>query len=211
MGIGNGNYSRIWSYFFKSNPVYINQKLLEFDSFLEKDTKRSIPLDPNFQKLLIEADESQEFEPEFPYRQIVGSLMYAAIGTRFDISTAVGIASRFLENPKQIHCEMVRQILYYLRQNPTSPLSFKKSKDPKLEIYCDSSFANTEDYASISGFAVLFGGSLLSWSIAKSNRLLPCLQQRLNTYSCYRGKSRSFVVQINVKRNRNRSTNCHYP
>jgi hypothetical protein len=146
---------------------YINQKLIEFDSFLEKDTKRSIPLDPNFQKLLIEADESQEFEPKFPYRQIVGSLMYAAIGTRFDISTAVGIASRFLESPKQIHCEMVRQILYYLRQNPTSPLSFKRVKDPKLVIYCDSSFANTEDYASISGFAVLFGGSLLSWSSKK--------------------------------------------
>jgi hypothetical protein len=146
---------------------YVQQKLNEFTDFLEENTKRSIPLDPNFQKLLIAADESSEMETTFPYRQIVGSLMYAATGTRPDIIAAVAIASRFLANPKKIHCNMVRQILYYLRQQPLRPLVYRKYQNPQLEVYCDSSYANNDDYSSISGFAVMFGKNLVSWSSKK--------------------------------------------
>ena len=146
---------------------YIASKLLEFDDFLAKDVKRSVPLDPNFQELLIEANESNEVEEGFPFRSIVGSLMFAATGTRPDIQTAVSIASRFLDKPKRIHCDMVKQILYYLRQNPSRPIVYKKQLNPKLEIYSDSSFANNADYSSISGFAVVFGNSLIAWSSKK--------------------------------------------
>jgi hypothetical protein len=146
---------------------YVQQKLTEFSEVLDPNTRRSIPLDQNFQKLLIEANESNEIETNFPYRQIVGSLMYAATGTRPDIITAVAIASRFLANPKKIHCDMVRQIMYYLRQHPSRPLTYRKYQNPQLEVYCDSSYANTEDYASISGFGVMFGNSLVAWSSKK--------------------------------------------
>lgn len=44
-------------------------------------------------------------EPIFPYRQAVGSLMYAATVSRPDISYAVGEVSRFLENPSSEHRE----------------------------------------------------------------------------------------------------------
>jgi len=93
--------------------------------------------------------------------------MFAATGTRPDIQTAVSIASRFLDKPKRIHCDMFRQILYYLRQNPSRPIVYKKQLNPKLEIYSDSSFANNADYSSISGFAVVFGNSLIAWSSKK--------------------------------------------
>jgi len=146
---------------------YISQKLKEFDHCLETNIKRSVPLDPKFQTLLIEAEESTEIERHFPYRSIVGSILFAAIETRPDIACAAGIVSRFLDNPKKIHCDMVRQILYYLRQNPSRELLFKKSNEPKLELFCDASYANNEDYTSISGFAVLYGNSLVSWSSRK--------------------------------------------
>jgi len=146
---------------------YVEQKLHEFTQILEPNTKRSIPLDPNFQRLLVAANESVDFEPQFPYRQIVGSLMYAATGTRPDIMAAVAVVSRFLEKPKKIHCDMVRQILYYLRQNPSRPLTYRNSNNPQLMVYCDSSYANTEDYSSISGFGAMFGNCLVSWSSKK--------------------------------------------
>ena len=93
--------------------------------------------------------------------------MHAGLGTRADIMAAVGIASRYLENPKMIHCDMARQIMHYLRQHPSRPLEFKQMDKPELEVFCDSSYANNEDYSSISGFAVLFGKSLVSWSSKK--------------------------------------------
>ena len=129
--------------------------------------QRTIPLDPNFQQLLITAETSLDTDPTFPYREIIGSLMYSATGTRPDIMTAVGIASRYLANPKLIHCNIVRQILYYLRRYPESSLRYGKVKSPKLEGYVDASWANNEDYSSISGFAFLFGNSLISWSSRK--------------------------------------------
>ena len=62
---------------------------------------------------------------------------------------------------------MVRQILYYLRQHPSRPLIYRKCQNPQLEVYCDSSYANNDDYSSISGFAAMFGKKLVSWSSRK--------------------------------------------
>jgi hypothetical protein len=93
--------------------------------------------------------------------------MYASTGTRPDITTAVSIVSRFLEKPKKIHCDMARQILYYLRYRPDYGLLFSSESSEKLVGYCDASWANNEDYSSISGFAFLFGKSLITWSSKK--------------------------------------------
>jgi hypothetical protein len=84
---------------------YVKRKLEEFNEFLKPNVQRTSPLDTNFQ---IQASESNETEKNFPYRPMVVSLMYAATGTRPDIAAAVGIVSRYLSNPKTIHCDMVR-------------------------------------------------------------------------------------------------------
>ena len=119
---------------------YIGQKLETFAYVLTPNTKRKTPLDPNFHQLLEKAEHSIETEPNFPYRSIVGSLMYAATGTRPDIMTAVGLISRFNSSPKKIHCDMVRQILYYLRAYPQYALQYPKGKDLKVTGYCVSSW-----------------------------------------------------------------------
>jgi hypothetical protein len=38
-----------------------------------------------------------------PYREAIGSLMYAAIATRPDITFAVSVLSQFLDNPGEAH------------------------------------------------------------------------------------------------------------
>jgi hypothetical protein len=146
---------------------YVRQKFEEFKLILDEKTKRTSPLDCNFQQLLIDAELSNDYEPGFPYREIVGSLSYAATGTRPDISAAVSIVSRFLEKPKKIHCDMVRRILYYLRFKLILSFEFGKETDIQLKSYCDASWANPEDYASISGHLSLLGKSLISWSSKK--------------------------------------------
>jgi hypothetical protein len=124
---------------------YIKQKLEVFNHVLEPNTKRSTPLDNDYQNILIHAKNSTEIEQSFPYREIVGSLMYAATGTRPDIQAAVSIASRYLSNPRKIHCDMVRRILYYLRHRPDYQLVYKKGGSIETVGYSDASWANNED------------------------------------------------------------------
>jgi len=138
--------------------------LQEFEKYLEPKTKRSTPLDPNFQNLFINAEDDSSYNTTFPYRSAVESLMYLATGTRADIITAVGIVSRFLEKPKDVHVEMVKRIFYYLRSNYNMELKYRTGSELKLKAYLDSSWANCEDFAFISGFAFLLGDSIISWS-----------------------------------------------
>jgi hypothetical protein len=126
---------------------YILQKLNEYEKYIGKERKASTPLNPDFQELLLDAEHSYEFEADFPYRNMVGSLNYMMIGTRLDIAAALSIVSKFCDNPKKIHCDMVRRIYWYLRGNLNLGLKFRKRGTPLvLEGYCDSSFANLENY-----------------------------------------------------------------
>ena len=54
---------------------------------------------------------------KIPYASAVGSLMYAMVWTRPDIAHAVGVVSRFMENPGKEHWQAVKWILRYLRGN----------------------------------------------------------------------------------------------
>ena len=51
----------------------------------------------------------------FPYRSLIGALMYIMIGTHPDISFAIGCLSRFLVNPGKCHWEQALRVLNYLR------------------------------------------------------------------------------------------------
>ena len=68
------------------------------------------------------------------YSSVVGSLMYAMVCTTPDIAHAIGVVSRFMENPGKEHWEEVKWIFKYLRGTSKLCLSFGKGK-PVLEDY----------------------------------------------------------------------------
>ena len=49
-----------------------------------------------------------------PYREAIGSLMYASVATCPDITFAVSTLSQFLDNPGDIHWEAVKRVFCYL-------------------------------------------------------------------------------------------------
>jgi hypothetical protein len=59
-----------------------------------------------------------------PYSSAFGSLMYAMVCTRPDIAHAVGVVSRYMNNPGKEHWEAAKWILKYLRGTTTHPLCF---------------------------------------------------------------------------------------
>ncbi|PNX96549.1 putative gag/pol polyprotein, partial [Trifolium pratense] len=97
------------------------------------------------------------------YASAVGSLMYAMVCTRADITHVVGVISRFLANPRKEHWNAVKWILRYLRGTSKMSLCFG-SRNPELIGYTDADMARDIDSRkSTSGFLITFSGGAVSW------------------------------------------------
>ena len=101
---------------------------------------------------------------EYPYRELVGSLMYLAVATRPDIATAVSIACQYMQEwgrAQIVHC---KHILRYLRRHTGIGLCFSKSS-AQLCGYCDASWGDSiDDRRSRSGYVFILGNCALSWN-----------------------------------------------
>ena len=105
-----------------------------------------------------------------PYRQAIGSLMYAAIATRPDIAFSVSILSRFLNNPGDAHWQAIKRIFRYLKSTRNFELTYGSERHD-LEGYTDVDGGTQEDRRAISGYAFLIDGGAISWG-AKRQELV---------------------------------------
>jgi len=106
---------------------------------------------------------------KIPYASVVGSLMYAMVCTRLDITDAIGVVSRFLSNLGKAHWEAVKWILRYLQGTMKLCLQFG-GYDPNLEGYTDSNMAGCLDSRKFtSGYVFTFaGGCVMAVQVVKA-------------------------------------------
>ena len=84
--------------------------------------------------------------------------------TRPDIAVAVSVLSRFLDRPTMLHSDMVKRVYRYLMANFRFGLHFKPTKDDLTLVgYSDASYGNSYESRSMSGYALMLSGSLVSW------------------------------------------------
>ena len=115
--------------------------------------------------------EEIEYKSSVPYSLVIGSFMYAMVCTRPDIAHAVGVVSRYMNNPDKEHWEAVKWILRYLRGTTNHALCFGGSKTV-LQGYVDSDMAGDKDSrSSTTGYVFTIGGTIVSW-ISKLQMLL---------------------------------------
>ena len=76
---------------------------------------------------------------EVPYSSAVGSLMYAIVCSRLDLSYAMSLVSRYMSNPSKEHQKAVQWIFRYLRGTADSCLMFGRT-DQGLIGYVDSDY-----------------------------------------------------------------------
>ena len=74
------------------------------------------------------------------YRSLVGKLLFASTTVRTDIAYAVGILSRHLAKPSEIHMKCAKHVLRYLKG--TQDIGHHYTGDSSLDIYCDSDWAS---------------------------------------------------------------------
>ena len=103
-------------------------------------------------------------EENCPYREAIGSLLYASINTRIDIAYAVGKASRNVEKPTQQNWIDVKRIFRYLRQKEDYGLTYTRDSPDGLIAYCDADFAGCKTTnRSTTGMVIMYCGGPIYW------------------------------------------------
>ena len=142
--------------------LYIDKKLTDFKKWIGPEHK-AFPLPLDYQQLLEKAETETEIMPGFPYREMVGSIMYAMTGTRPDLAAAVSVVSKYLDKHTKTHCEMVKHIYQYLKKNNHYCLYYPSGGAVILQGFVDSSYANDVNYQSRGGYCFTVGDCLISW------------------------------------------------
>ena len=78
---------------------------------------------------------------QVPYKSVVGSLMYAMVYTRPDITQVVGVLSCYISNPGRAHWDAVKRVFRYLQGTSEYSICFHGTgyeHSPDIRGYVDS-------------------------------------------------------------------------
>jgi hypothetical protein len=115
--------------------------------------------------------EEIKYMSRVPYSSVVGSFMYVMVCTRPYIAHAMGVVSRYMNNPSKEHWKVVKWILRYLRGTATHALCFGGS-DTVLQVYFYADMAgDKESKRSTTWHVFTIGGTTVSW-ILKLQRVV---------------------------------------
>ena len=147
-----------------SQSGYINKVLRRFNMHDAKPV--STPLAAHFRlssALCPESNDDIEHMSRIPYSSAVGSLMYAMVCSRPDLSHALSVVSRYMANPGKEYWKAVQWIFRYLRGTSNAHLQFGKSRDGLVD-FVDSDYAGDLDKRrSLTGYVFTIGGCAVSW------------------------------------------------
>ena len=80
-----------------------------------------------------------------PYASAIGSIMYAMISTRPDVSYSLSVTSRYHSGPGESHWTVVKNILKYLRRIKDVFLVYGGEEELVVTRYTDASFQTDKD------------------------------------------------------------------
>ncbi|KAF5468810.1 hypothetical protein F2P56_012930 [Juglans regia] len=105
-----------------------------------------------------------DFQDQQLYRSTVGALHYLSF-TRPDIAFAVHRVSKFMQQPKDIHWQAVKRILWYLKSTVGYALHFHNNLDHSFQGFSDADWAaDKDDRCSVGAYCIFHGSNLISWS-----------------------------------------------
>jgi hypothetical protein len=147
---------------------YIEEMLRRFN--MEDCKPVATPSDANSKLLKFSDEEFGNVQMEMegvPYKAAVGSLMYAMVGTRPDLTFAVSTVSQFMIKAGPSHWMAVKRILRYLKGSLELKL-FLGGNDISLVGFCDADWADdTNDRWSMMGYVFFVACGAIWWKCKK--------------------------------------------
>ena len=115
----------------------------------------------------LDASDEKDVEERWPYRELIGGLMYLAVATRPDIANAVAKLAQFNNSPGKQHWIAAKRVLRYLRGTIGLDLVYKKTNET-LKGFTDADWAACiVDCRSFTGYAFILAGAAISWKSQK--------------------------------------------
>ncbi|KAI5418500.1 hypothetical protein KIW84_042937 [Lathyrus oleraceus] len=110
---------------------------------------------------------------KIPYASAIGSIMYAMLCTRLDISYALSATSRYQSDPCDAYWVAVKNILKYLRSTKDSFLIYGGQEELAVIGYTDASFqTDKDDFRSQFGYVFCLNGGAVSWKSSKQDTVV---------------------------------------
>ena len=121
----------------------------------------TVPMEPRHQLEMVKSAPPHKF----PYREIVGSLMYLMICSRPDLAFSVGRLARHLSAHLPSHHAAALQVLRYLKGTVDRQIVYSRNADPGTLVgYCDSDHASDiHTRRSTTGYVFCIAGGAISW------------------------------------------------
>ena len=138
-----------------------------------------------------------------PYASAIGSIMYAMICTRPDVSYALSMTSRYQSMPGEGHWTTVKNILKYLKRTKDQFLVYGGEEKLVVKGYTDASFqTDRDDSISQSGFVFCLNGGTVSWKSSKQETVVDSTMEDEYIAACEAAKEavwiRNFISGLGV-------------
>ncbi|KAK9018726.1 hypothetical protein V6N11_033773 [Hibiscus sabdariffa] len=156
-----------------SQSTYIDKVLKRFS--MEESKRGFLPMRHGIslsKEMCPSTPQERERMSQIPYASAIGSIMYAMICTRPDLSYALSMTSRYQANPGEGHWTAVKNILKYLRRTKDVFLVYGGEEELRIKGYTDASFqTDKDDSRSQSGFVFCLNGGAVSWKSSKQETI----------------------------------------
>ena len=137
-----------------SQSTYIDKVLKRFS--MEESKRGFLPMAHGVSLSKAQCPSTQEERDRMnriPYASAIGSIMYAMLCTRPDVSYALSMTSRYQSDPGESHWIAVKNILKYLRRTKDTFLIYGGQEELIVKGYTDASFqTDKDDFRSQSGY-----------------------------------------------------------
>ncbi|CAI5964029.1 unnamed protein product [Closterium sp. NIES-65] len=159
---------------------------------IENERKVATPLPAEFKLVKAAEDEGVEAEEQQQFQSLVGSLLYAAVHTRPDISFSIGQLARVVQNPSEEQVDAAERVVKYLNSHPSIGVQYSASAQVKqkgvevlkekgerlgegnmfLTCFTDATWASEkDDSSSVGGYICVVGGGPVSWRSKKQTEM----------------------------------------
>ena len=122
-----------------SQGPYIDTILAQFQ--MQDANPVSTPLNKTV-KLTVPTGSKDGPTIDVPYAKAIGSIMYAALGTRPNIAFAIQHLSQFTTSYSPEHWMAIKHVLRYLKGTQDGGIIFRQEAGLNLEIFTDADYAN---------------------------------------------------------------------
>lgn len=156
-------------YISMDQSVYLTEVLNKFNMLDCKSV--SVPLEHNFDLNLLSRCKSENCELENRCRKAIGCIMYAMIGTRFDLCIAINILSRYQTFASEYLWKCLKHVMRYIKGTLDLKLIFRRANSCNvLQAYVDADWAgDTTSRKSTSGYCVMLFDNLVLWCSKKQS------------------------------------------